>query len=404
MTIDSLRPAALVAAFVLVAAGCAAPTASGPGDTPSVATRGGNLSFDPGLDYARLRALLGTNVSAPPSVEVVEESTLPDRNVTAGRPPAVFRAFGVVPRPEDRDDRRYRYVAETGTTGVIRLYPGQKPTPLVRTILVHEYVHYVQVRRGDPSRLQESVPVDTTDGLFVYRATLEGVAVAATDDYVERYLPEAVPNARLYDRLNAAVPRGTPAWYGIAVYRFGARYVESRADDPAEVLSVVERPPRTSEQIIHAYSPDAEPPRSLSVRVSSRESDWSPVGRDRLGEAFLRASLGDLTPDRARRAAAGWGVDELVVFRAPGERNASYVLVTRWDDAANATEFGRAYRDALSARGTEQTVGWRVDGRRATVERVSDTTVAVLIGPRSFVRGTEVEGAGDTVTVDPPDD
>ncbi len=378
---------------LVVAAGCSAPVA--PGGPPDVATKGGNLSFDPGIDYARLQSLLATDVPPPPSVRVLDVADLPNR--TAASPPPTFRAFGVVPRPGDRDPLPFRYGALTGATGRIRLVPGDKPTPLVRTVLVHEYVHYIQVRRGDVTSLRERLPVDTTDGAFVSRAVLEGIAVDVTDAYVARHLPETAPNAALYDRVAETLPRGTPAWYANDAYRLGAQYVDGRADDPRAALAVVDRPPRTSEQLIHGLAPGAESPRNLSVSVDRAGTDWRVAGRDRLGEAFLRTALGELPPDRARTAAAGWGEDVLTVLRAPNETDAAYVLVTRWDDAANATEFAAAYRDAAASRDDASN-----DDRVTAVRRVSETTVAVLVGPERFVSATTLAGGEDRVAVVPP--
>ena len=396
-------PVRLAAVLALVAllwsAGCAAPEADA---APEVETVGGDLpdGVDAGETYQRLRTLLGTNVSAPPSVTVLNDSTVPTGSGSVAAP-ASFRAFGVEPAPDERGETAYRYVGATALTGQVRLYPGEKPPDLVRTVLVHEFVHYVQVRRDDDRRLRDTLG-RTTDERFVRRSVLEGVAVSVTDAYLSRYHPDAEPNAALYERLNQVYPRGTPSWYGNAVYRFGARYVDDRVDDPAAALAVAERPPRTSEQVIHGYSPGAEPPRNLSVTVTDGRSPWESYGTDRMGEAFLLAALADVSPERARTAAAGWGADRLAILRRSGVENASYALVTRWDDAANATEFATTYADALAARGERAGDRWRVDGRTATVERVDAETVVVFVGTTEFVDGTTVVVDGETVTIQPP--
>lgn len=403
---------AVVAVVALTAAaGCAAPQATETdAATPTVETRGGDLSFDPGAEYARLRSLLGTNVSAPPSVTVLDGSTLPENENDTVSPalttPASHRAFGVEREPAERESLRYRYVAATSFTGEVRLYPGEKPRSLVRTVLVHEYVHYVQVTRGDLRQLRERLDTRTTDGQFVHRSVVEGVAVTVTDAYVRRHL-DAAPNSALYERVDEAVSRGTPAWYGNAAYRYGARYVDGRAANASAAFEMVERPPRTSEQVIHGHAPGEEPPRNLSVSVDAAGSDWRAIGRDRTGEAFLRTALGDLPRDRAATAAEGWGEDELVVFRSSAATNASYALVTRWDEPADAAEFAAAFADELSRRGTrtgtDAGVGWRVDGRRAAVERASPDTVVVLLGTAGFVRNTTISGDDGTVTVETDD-
>lgn len=397
------RLAALLALVGLVAvAGCAAPVAD-PG-TPTVETRGGDLGVDPGVEYDRLRTLVGTNVSAPARVAVANESVLPNRSAPgAVATPAPFAAFGVEPRPEERGELQYRYVADVGATGSIRVHPGEKPPALVRTILVHEYVHYLQVQRGDLGRLRSAVDTRSTDGAFVYRAVVEGIAVTVTDAYVREYLPEAEPNAALYETLDEVLVRGTPAWYGNARYRFGARYVDGRVADASAALEVVAAPPRTSEQVLHGHAPGAEPPLNVSVSVVG-DTPWGVVGRDRMGEAFLLTALGDLPAERAREAAAGWGTDELLILRRSGTENASYALVTRWDTAADAREFAAAYRDALAERGRQTDAGWRVDGRTSAVRQTNETTVTVLVGPASFVADTSVAVEAGGVAVSPPEE
>lgn len=393
---------AVAVAALLASAGCAAPEADVDPDAPDVETRGGDLPVDAGEEYQRLRTLLDTNVSAPPSVTVLNESTVSDGTAPSTGTPAPFRAFGIEPAPDERGDPAYRYVGATALTGQVRLYPGEKPPALVRTVLVHEYVHYVQVQRDDDRRLRETLP-RTTDAAFVRRSVLEGVAVSVTDAYLRQHLDAATPNSDLYDRLDEVYPRGTPAWYGNAMYRFGARYVDGRVEDPAAALGVAERPPRTSEQVIHGYAPGAEPPRSLSVAVDADGSPWRSVGTDRMGEAFLLAALADVSRERARTAAEGWGADRLAILRRSGVENAAYALVTRWDDPGNATEFRAAYADVLTARGERVADGWRVDGRAATVERVGEETVVVFVGTDAFVRETTVTVDGETVTLVPPD-
>lgn len=399
---DSWLLVVLAVGGLLVGAGCAAPVADT--GSPTVATPGGNLSVDAGAEYARLRGLLETNVSAPASVRVLNESTVEDVR-RGGQTPATFEAFGVTPRPDERASLRYRYVAATAGTGQVRLSPGEKPTPLVRTVLAHEYVHYVQVRRGDLDRVRAAVTsgTPTTESSFVYRAVVEGIAVDVADAYVAEYVPGAASNTALYERIDDALVRGTPAWYGNAVYRFGARYVDGRVADPAAALSVAVDPPRTAEQVIHGATPETEPRRDLSVEVDRTTAAWQPVGRDRLGEAFLLAALGDVAAERARTAAAGWGADELVVFRSEAAANASYALTVRWDDPRNATEFARTYRDAVAARGESTATGYRAAGRSVAVRRVSPETTVVLVGTRGFVDGTTLRGEDGRVTITPPD-
>lgn len=118
-------------------------------------------------------------------------------------------------------------------------------------------------------------------------------------------------------------------------------------------------------------------------------------------EAFVRTFLEvGLEPERAARAAAGWGNDTLRIARS-GADGVAYVWVLRWDDAANASEFEAALRASLDGRADRVGDGWRleaIDGI-ATVRSPTDRTTVLLYGHRSFVGTAAVSGDNATVRV-----
>jgi hypothetical protein len=387
---------ALALVGLLVLAGCVAPTA-GPGDgpaadAPTVEVRNGSLGFDAGETFARMQAVLGTNVSAPGFVAVVDD---PDDLVPGGtgQVPRFWRLAGLDAERALNDTERERL--ENGVTtglGGIRLYPGDGEPRRVEWLLAHEFVHYVQVRERWGDALRRSLPGDTDAAVFVQRGVIEGVAVHATDAYIDRHLPGAPPNAALYADLHPELPPGSPSRYVNLAYIAGARYVADRVAEPADAPAVFDAPPTTSEQLLHGT---AESPTPLPISVET-DGDWRQVGTDSMGEAFLRVALENgLSVARAERAAAGWGNDSLRVFRRGGGA-AGYAWLLRFDDAANATEGAAALGDWLAARGETAGDRWRVAGVEADVQQAGERTVAVLLGPGSFVGNASVateEGA-----------
>lgn len=398
-------PIALALATCLVVAGCGVPSGDrGATDTPSptpagtetaaadgIEVRNGSLPVDPDRTFDRTRGLLGSDAAPPPAVVVADDGNVTEEPSV----PAFWSLAGVEPR----DPVEPVGAVENGYTtalGTIVLAPGESSNASrVERLLVHEFVHYVQFRERRASALRGRLPA-TTDGSFVARAVLEGVAVYATDAYVDRYGDDRRRNSEIYPRLRAAYPAGSYQRYALAQYVEGRAYVADRLGtdppDPAAADAIYERPPTTSEQVIHGLAPGEEPPRELRVTVRTAGGDgpgFSPAGRDTMGEAFVRAALENgVDESRAAEAAAGWGNDSRVVFR-DGD-GVGYAWVLRWDDAANASEFRPAAVQYLAGQDT-------VDAFR--VESVGAETVVVLLGDRSFVREASVGGTGGNVTV-----
>jgi hypothetical protein len=350
-------------------------------ENATIAVEEGTLPANATRVFERVRTVLGSDAAAPESVVV-----------GGGSGPTGFggvRPFwGVVGVTAVEPDGPSP-VAESGYTtglGTVVVSPGSgSNASAVRTVLAHEFVHYVQFAEGSDARLRETLP-STTDGEFVVRALLEGVAVTATDAYLERHHPEARPNGALYERIAAAYPAGSLQRYGNAQYVAGSAYVAARLDDPAATESLYERPPRTGEQVLHGLAPGVEPPRALSTDVST--GAFTEVGRDTLGEPFVRTALaGAVDEPTAASAATGWGNDTLVTVR-DGDA-VGYAWTLRWDDAANATEARNAFAVLLSSLSS--------DARLVTVD---DETFTVLLGDVGVVEETSVrEGDGDEVTL-----
>jgi len=397
------RAASVLLAALVVLAGCGAspgddatptngttvsgttPTASTTTPPASVEVREGTLPVNATRVFERVRSVLGSDVGPPASVVVGNDSARTAAGTVPVRP--FWRTVGVtVESPTGPEP-----LAESGYTtglGTVVVTPGDESNASsVRTVLAHEYVHYVQVASGDAERLRGDLP-ETTDGRFVARAVLEGVAVATTDAYLDRYRPETRPNEALYDRIAVTYPAGSAQRYANLQYLAGTDYATARLDTPADHTELYERPPRTGEQVLHGLAPGTEPPRALSVTLTT--DSYTEVGRDTLGEPFVRTVLaGAVDAETATRAATGWGNDTLVTVR-DGDA-VGYAWTLRWDDAANASEARNALAVTLASLSGDS---------RLTV--VDDETLVVLIGDERFVEEATVSGENGDVSVDAP--
>lgn len=169
----------------------------------------------------------------------------------------------------------------------------------------------------------------------------------------------------------------------------------------AAVDAMYERPPESTEQVIHPTAYPVESP--VTVRVADRSSDgWSRYDRDpradTVGEASLYAMLrtngaiprGHLTDDPGPRSAYnyshprtdGWAGDSVVPYRRD-DGAGGYVFRSRWDSASDARQFAAAYRRALT------------DGLNATSR--GDGVYVVEEGP--FADAFRVSRRGAAVTV-----
>ena len=402
------RALAVVAvATVLAVAGCQAPMAGSanggpePGDRPDGAARqpanvtvlNGTLAADPGLVFARVQTVAGTDVPPPDQVRAFDsESDYSNASLGGGGLPPFQEAVGLRTGPVSNvSDLQLGFAGRTSALGTVAVYTGPNATTDdARLVVAHELVHYIQFQQGRSTQLSQQVDPGTTDGSYVVRSLVEGPAVYTTDTYLRRYTDNGTRNAPTYRAIEAALPAGHVGRYGNSQYIEGFEYVASRVEDPANLSRVYRSPPTTSEQVIHNHTPDEEPPVALETAVTPAEG-WQEAGTDRLGEAFVRTTLAVGVPQaRADRAAAGWGNDRLSVYRAPGQESAGYVWSFAWDDAGEAAEFERALRDYLDARGERRDGGWELDGGlTARVLDPSERSTVLLLGTEPFVAGTD---------------
>jgi len=252
----------------------------------------------------------------------------------------------------------------------------------VRAVLVHEYAHLMIIQYK--SFVQNVRPPTR-------RIIDEGSATFVAQQYAERY-GNTLPNQDVYCEI---YENGTAAErLKLGAYCEGARYIDGRVDDPANIETVYENPPNTTEQVRHGYLPGEEPPVDLAVNATDGNG-WYLDDRERQGELWTYAVLSThLSDTRADQAATGWDNDTRLTYTSSGEE--SYAWVTRWDSPADADEFATAMR----AHAANATAGSATNAK-FDVERVNETIVVVLVGEEAFVRKITVTATDTAVVVDP---
>ena len=377
------------------------------GPIPNVTVLNGSLELDPGRVFARVQAVSGTSVTAPRAVRVFDtESEFYNSTPSGGlepRLPAFWRLAGIDTAEINGSALEVQKNGYVTSRGDVVVYLGPNATLAdERILLAHEFTHYVQTQRERRSDLNGALGERTTESAYLTRSVIEGGAIYTADSYVRAYAPGAKLNSPWYGEIQASYPIGHAARFQNGRYIYGYEYVTQRLETPANLSAVYEEPPRTAEQLLHGIEPGVEPPTALSVEQSTGEN-WLASGTDTMGEAFVRYALaGDVGPSRAEQAAAGWGNDTLRIFRPTDGGRTGYVWLLDWDDAANASEFERALRDAFDERGAEADGIWSLSevNASASVTDVSEVTTAVTFGPRPFVTAASVGSDGETVRVD----
>jgi hypothetical protein len=399
-----------VLALALLLAGCTlgggpggplAPAAEEPTATPgpnsteqtpaarSVTLENHSLSLDAANVFSRVEGLVGEDVQEPPVRVIVNESSGP---VSPGFTHTPYRFAQYL----DLDNVSAGGPSAAGLTdGLGRVYiiPGSGPRSVLTQVLVHEFVHVVQFRSGMLPWASPAAGNDTTDAAMVRLALTEGPAVYVTDEYTEEYLAganvtsQSAQMARLYAD---SYPGGR---FRAAPYYFGSQYVHHRLDDPSELRSLYDDLPATTEQLLHNDSAPGDPYQPLVVDASGG-GGWvvsDPEDVDIMGELFVRIALSrSLNRSTAAEAAAGWGVDRVITYEQ-GD-TAGFAWVLRWDDPANATEFGAAMDTYINRRPTGADLSLRT-------EAVGEETVAVFLGPPGFVDAATATGTSDDVLV-----
>jgi hypothetical protein len=231
-----------------------------------------------------------------------------------------------------------------------------------RQTLVHELVHALQ-----DQHLRLGGTATTIDGQRAATGLVEGDANYVMDRYEERCGTE-------WDCIDQARRGSSSRSYNRGLF---LATFHPYSDGPGLIADLRERGgwdavddayddmPESTEQVIHPERHPDETPVDVTVPDRSAD-DWERFGgTETLGEATLYATFqhnglipdDHLTSDDRRYNYShpitdGWAGDTVVPYRSGDEYG--YVFESEWDSADDAREFAAAYRDLLRERGAER--------------------------------------------------
>ena len=216
---------------------------------------------------------------------------------------------------------------------------GTGPTPLLRSVLVHELTHALQDQHFDLDRQQRRLR-RSTQGL---QAVVEGDARRIQSAYEDTMSPAelAALNQELAERaasIPSEVPPALAALNGFP-YRVGERFTSTVvALSGQKVLDAAfSEPPSTAEQLLH---PDRFIAQEDEVDVPTPDGDGRVIQVDTLGEFALEVLLDEVVPEeQVRQATQGWGGDRYVAW-ADGPRSCVRLNVVM-DTPTDADELAR---------------------------------------------------------------
>ena len=231
---------------------------------------------------------------------------------------AVLRAMGML----DRDVDLVETVRAFSAGAVLGFYDtetkelvvrGAEPTPLVRTVLVHELLHALEDQHFDLER------DELGDEAFLgFQALVEGSAIRIEDRYRgslsrRERLSLGVEELRHVARVPGDVPRVVEALFGFP-YAYGPDLVDAvvRAGGQARLDAAFADPPASTEQVLDpADYLRGDEPRTVPVPAA----DGPAFDDGEIGELFLVLMLdAELRSGDAQEAADGWGGDRYVAW------------------------------------------------------------------------------------------
>ena len=218
----------------------------------------------------------------------------------------------------------------------------------------HEYVHALQQLHFDYKSIREGIE-DNSDRLAALRGLIEGDASLSEFLYEWRVFDddhkEALKAEQEADTSDLSAYWSAPAFIRQTIaypYVDGPQFAYTlflQNQDFTAVNAAFERPPESTEQVIHPEKyAESEPPLQVDMPDLARALGigWTEIERDVMGELFIRSLLSDtLEQETYRAAAAGWGGDSFVLLEAPNGSDV-FVSVVWWDSEMDAAEFAEA--------------------------------------------------------------
>ena len=235
---------------------------------------------------------------------------------------------------------------------------GWLSTDEQKPALVHELTHALQDQHFDLHRMMKKDRATQNDDLsLAHQALAEGDATAVMLDFLLEpmgmsimRLPDLMPVLRMQLSMAAgqfAVLQSAPEFIRESLmfpYIYGVSFIQkarAKNESWAEINGMYADLPASSEQILHPdkYLAQRDHPRSVKVENPAPRlgKGWKMTYKNVMGEfsMYLLLKL-HLPEDVARKAAAGWGGDQVILVQSEAEKRSAVFLEALWDEQDSA--------------------------------------------------------------------
>jgi hypothetical protein len=234
------------------------------------------------------------------------------------------------------------------------------PTSDQDPVMIHEITHALQDQHFDlQARFRANRNSNNDDYLLAQQALFEGdatvTALQFTIEPLKRHFSE-LPNLAfiMETQMDAEMSKSpalsaTPQFLRetlIFPYGYGAAFLQEvwKQNPSWETINkLYSDPPTSTEQIMHPEkyygTRDNPKPVDAATKAAKLGAEWKIPYKSVFGEFMLGQLLElHMNKDRARRAATGWGGDEVLLLENGAGQNAVWIE-TEWDTDNDAEKF-----------------------------------------------------------------
>jgi len=292
----------------------------------------------------------------------INEEYQPERILLEGK---MFKKIGLLPEKTDYQEM----VVNLLTEQVQGFYDPEErmlfiaswlPLSDQEPVMMHEITHALQDQHFDlQARFRANRNSENDDNLLAQQALFEGdatvVALQFTIEPFKRHFSDLPDLAFIMEMQMEAemskspVLSSVPKFLGetlVFPYGYGAAFLQEiwkRNPSWDSVNKLYSDPPVSTEQIMHPEkyygTRDNPKPVDAVTKAARLGGEWKIPYKSVFGEFMLGQMLElHLNKDRAKRAAMGWGGDEVLLLENGAEQNTVWIE-TEWDTADDAEKF-----------------------------------------------------------------
>ena len=228
------------------------------------------------------------------------------------------------------------------------------------SVMMHEITHALQDQHFDlQTRFRANRNSQNDDYLLAQQALFEGDATVTTLQFTiepfKRHFSELPDLAFIMEtQMDAEISKSsvlsaTPRFLRdtmIFPYGYGAAFLQEawrRNPSWESINKIYSDPPMSTEQIMHPekYFGTRDNPKSIDAEAKTAKlgGEWKIPYKSIFGEFMLGQMLElHMSKDRAKRSAAGWGGDEVLLLENGAGQNAVWIE-TEWDTDEDAEKF-----------------------------------------------------------------